>query len=132
MNQPEAARRAFMAKNLSTLGIGKEDQHTLRRISMQLNRWHEHECNGLIARDDITGRCYAVSPSGIEYPTPDNKKPAHLNAWPRYKHTIQTLYSMYKVIHAARRCTCSVKTTYHLVCASTRYTETAWLSTKGR
>mgnify|MGYP000582532582 CR=1 FL=1 len=35
----------------------------LRRIEMTLHRWHEHEANGTIQRDDITGkpRFYRVS-----------------------------------------------------------------------
>lgn len=43
---------------LVQLGISREDAAALRRISMTLRRWFEHECNGYIQRDETTGQCY--------------------------------------------------------------------------
>ena len=43
---------------LGRLGIGYEDAKALRRISMTLHRWHEHECNGTIQRDEESGIAY--------------------------------------------------------------------------
>lgn len=40
---------------LLSLGIAKADAIALRRISMILHRWHEHECNGTIQRDGDDG-----------------------------------------------------------------------------
>jgi hypothetical protein len=37
------------------LGIDVDDAWALRRISMTLHRWHEHECNGAIQRDGDRG-----------------------------------------------------------------------------
>lgn len=50
-----------MAKNRNNLaqiiacGISREDAAALRRISMTLHRWHEHECNGAIQREGDRG-----------------------------------------------------------------------------
>lgn len=38
-----------------TTGISLEDAQALRRISMTLHNWFEHECNGAIQRDGIRG-----------------------------------------------------------------------------
>jgi hypothetical protein len=38
-----------------SLGIDVDDAWALRRISMTLHRWHEHECNGAIQRDGDRG-----------------------------------------------------------------------------
>ena len=38
-----------------SLGITHEDAQALRRISMTLHRWHEHECDGTIQRDGENG-----------------------------------------------------------------------------
>jgi hypothetical protein len=37
------------------LGIEVDDAWALRRISMTLHRWYEHECNGAIQRDGDRG-----------------------------------------------------------------------------
>ena len=42
-------------KQLLSLGIDLDDAKALRRISMTLHRWHEHECNGTIQRDEEDG-----------------------------------------------------------------------------
>ena len=39
-------------------GITEDDAKALRRISMTLQRWFEHECNGAIQRDDETNKPY--------------------------------------------------------------------------
>jgi hypothetical protein len=38
-----------------SLGIDVDDAWALRRISMTLRRWYEHECNGAIQRDGEMG-----------------------------------------------------------------------------
>ncbi len=40
---------------IAYLGVGSDDFKTLRRISMTLKRWFEHECNGVIQRDGDAG-----------------------------------------------------------------------------
>lgn len=40
---------------LSTLNITDDDARALRRISLTLRRWYEHECNGVIQRDGDAG-----------------------------------------------------------------------------
>jgi hypothetical protein len=37
-------------------GVAKDDAVALRRISLTLCRWFEHECNGTIQRDETTGK----------------------------------------------------------------------------
>jgi len=46
---------------LMAIGISREDTEALRRISMTLRRWFEHECgtdNGCIERDETTNKAY--------------------------------------------------------------------------
>ena len=38
-----------------SLGVDVKDACALRRISMTLRRWYEHECNGAIQRDGDRG-----------------------------------------------------------------------------
>ena len=40
---------------LGFIGVEYEDAKALRRISMALHAWHEHECNGAIQRDGDRG-----------------------------------------------------------------------------
>jgi hypothetical protein len=42
-------------QQLHAIGIADEDAKALRRISMTLRRWFEHECNGAIQRDGERG-----------------------------------------------------------------------------
>ena len=42
----------FCVKGLMTAGISLDDAIDLRRISMTLHAWFEHECNGVIQRDE--------------------------------------------------------------------------------
>ena len=41
---------------LQKCGISEDDARALRRISMTLRRWYEHECNGTIQRDEGTDK----------------------------------------------------------------------------
>ena len=44
---------------LAGLGLTGDEFDALRRCSMTLHRWAEHECNGAIQRDEETGKPYA-------------------------------------------------------------------------
>lgn len=48
-------RRAALVSSLASLGFNGDECDSLRRVSMALHRWHEHECNGTIQRDEGTG-----------------------------------------------------------------------------
>ena len=41
---------------LARMGISNSDAATLVRASATLHTWAEHECNGVIQRDETTGR----------------------------------------------------------------------------
>ncbi|MDE3023043.1 MAG: hypothetical protein KGI54_14540 [Pseudomonadota bacterium] len=47
--------------SLMEAGITKEDAYALRRISMTLHGWFEHECNGTIQREEESGLPYWYS-----------------------------------------------------------------------
>ena len=49
------ARNQNSLNQIITCGILWDDAVTLRRISMALRRWYEHECNGAIQRDGNRG-----------------------------------------------------------------------------
>lgn len=57
--------------------VAYDDAVALRRISMQLHRWHELECgieNGGVERDEATGKCYWYSSfSGRRTPCADRE-----------------------------------------------------------
>lgn len=61
-------------------GISEDDAFALRRIAMQLHRWHELECgveNGGVERDETTGKVtWYNSHTGTRYPFPDRETPA--------------------------------------------------------
>lgn len=40
---------------VTACGVSYDDARALRRISMTLRRWYEHECNGAIQRDGERG-----------------------------------------------------------------------------
>ena len=40
------------------------DAMALRRAALTLHRWYEHECNGTIQRDEVTGKPYWHSTNG--------------------------------------------------------------------
>ena len=62
---------------LTALGISYEDAIALRRIAMQLHRWHELECGtdtGAVERDETTGKTYWYNPmSDRRFPTADRE-----------------------------------------------------------
>ena len=49
------ARNQNSLNQIITCGILWDDAVTLRRISLALRRWYEHECNGAIQRDGDRG-----------------------------------------------------------------------------
>jgi hypothetical protein len=42
-------------QQLYSIGMTDDDARALRRISLTLRRWYEHECNGAIQRDGERG-----------------------------------------------------------------------------
>ena len=62
---------------LTRAGIAEQDAYRLRRIAMQLHRWHELECgveNGGVERDEATGKVtWYSSHSGKRWPYPDRE-----------------------------------------------------------
>lgn len=56
MTKREIIRRMEQADRLVELGLTHDEAETIRRISMTLHRWSEHECNGNIQRDETTNR----------------------------------------------------------------------------
>ena len=73
----EALRQHQMFNALEVLGFRWSEIEQLRRISMQLHRWHELECgsdSGAIERDETTGKTFWIDTfSGRRYPTPDRE-----------------------------------------------------------
>jgi len=53
-----AKQRYEVINRLQAAGISYEHANALRRISMTLQRWSEHECNGDIQRDEATNIPY--------------------------------------------------------------------------
>lgn len=53
-----AKQRYEVINRLQAAGISYEHANALRRISMTLSRWGEHECNGDIQRDEATNIPY--------------------------------------------------------------------------
>jgi hypothetical protein len=52
MNKREVLRQYTQEQTLQSLGFTLTESQSLRRISMTLHRWAEHECNGTIERDE--------------------------------------------------------------------------------
>ena len=52
MKKAEVLRQHTQQQTLQTLGFTPTEAQTLRRISMTLHCWAEHECNGTIERDE--------------------------------------------------------------------------------
>ena len=74
MNRREAERLNHQENTLRALGLSAAEAETLRRASMTLHRWAEHECNGTIQRDEETGKAYSVNPdSGRRWPVADRE-----------------------------------------------------------
>ncbi len=64
MTRKEAVRINAQEHSLCTLGFTPAEAESLRRISMTLHRWSEHECNGVIERNEDDGnRPYWSSPN---------------------------------------------------------------------
>jgi hypothetical protein len=84
---------------LKRAGLTESDALALRRVAMQLHRWHELECgvdNGGVERDETTGKTYWYnSYTGRRSPTPDRetgalKRLAAIMArYPRLGHYVQ-------------------------------------------
>ena len=55
MTRNEAIRQTRQTDVLVSLGFTTAEADSLRRISMTLHRWSEHECNGAIQRDGDNG-----------------------------------------------------------------------------
>jgi hypothetical protein len=55
MTKREALRQTHQENTLLNLGFTREEAEALRRISLTLHRWFEHECNGAIQRDGENG-----------------------------------------------------------------------------
>ena len=72
MTKREALRQAMQQHTLTSLGFTSGEADTLRRISLTLSRWAEHECNGTIERDETRGnRPFWSNPgSGRHYVAP--------------------------------------------------------------
>lgn len=70
-NQPECLRP------LISIGMSFDDAWNLRRIAMQLHRWHELECGtdtGAIERDETTGKTYWYNAmTGRRFPCNDRE-----------------------------------------------------------
>lgn len=52
MTKREVLRQHTQQQTLQSLGFTVTEARTLRRISMTLSRWAEHDCNGTIERDE--------------------------------------------------------------------------------
>lgn len=68
---------AYLIGTLVRTGFSSDDALALRRIAMQLHRWHELECgsyNGGVERDESTGKCFWHNAyTGKRYPTADRE-----------------------------------------------------------
>jgi hypothetical protein len=69
MTRKEAIRQTHQSDVLQSLGFTSAEAEALRRISLTLHRWSEHECNGVIERnEDDNNRPYWSNPnSGRHY-----------------------------------------------------------------
>ena len=83
MTKKELTRRMEQAAHLVRLGLSESEAETIRRISCQLSRWCEHECNSNIQRDEVTNKPLWFSNCQIEraktpkgYPIPDRENGA--------------------------------------------------------
>lgn len=76
-NHPNRSRLPECIPPLCRAGIDVEDAFALRRIAMQLHRWHELECgvdNGGVEREEATGKTYWYNAmTGRRSPTPDRE-----------------------------------------------------------
>ena len=87
-------------QTLVRAGIAMGDAIALRRISMQLHRWHEKECgidNGCVERDETTNKTFwHNSITGRKYPVRDMETSALkrlggiMARYPDFKPYVQT------------------------------------------
>ena len=64
MTKKEAIRQNHQESVLCNLGFTLAEAAQLRRISLTLHRWSEHECNGVIERNEDDGnRPYWSNPN---------------------------------------------------------------------
>src|SRR6476646_5583212 len=64
MTRKEAVRQTHQEDVLVSLGFTRAEAEALRRISLTLHRWAEHECNGTIERrEDDGNRPYWSNPN---------------------------------------------------------------------
>lgn len=76
MTKTEAMRQTAQENTLLSLGFTTDEAAALRRISLTLRRWHERECGddqGVIERDDTTGKPYLVTQKGRRWPVADRE-----------------------------------------------------------
>lgn len=81
MTRKEAIRQTHQENVLLDLGFTRAEAESLRRISLTLHRWYEHECNGNIERDgdNADGAPYWSSPDlgrHMMYRIPDRERGA--------------------------------------------------------
>ncbi len=76
-NRKDILDTEAMLSRVQSLGISQGDAIALRRISMQLHRWHELECgveNGGVERNEETGKVtWYSSHTGRRFPYPDRE-----------------------------------------------------------
>lgn len=78
MTRKEAVRQTHQENTLMALGFTADEAAALRRISMTLHRWAEHECNGNIERD-------GENSDGAPYwSNPNTGRPSWSPCTPRY------------------------------------------------
>jgi hypothetical protein len=58
MTKREAQRYVWLCEALKNHGITQDEVDTLLRCQRVLHTWAEHECNGDIERDEVTGKCF--------------------------------------------------------------------------
>jgi hypothetical protein len=67
MTKREAQRYVWLCEALRSHCITQDEVDTLLRAQRTLHTWAEHECNGVIQRDDETGKPYWYSVMGKRY-----------------------------------------------------------------
>src|SRR4051812_10638325 len=77
MTKKEALRQTHQENTLLELGFTRAEAEALRRISLQLHRWHELECGvdgGGVERDETTGKVtWYNAMTGRRSPYPDRE-----------------------------------------------------------
>lgn len=81
VSKREVSRQVHLEKALVSLGFTSEDYRALRRASNTLRNWYEHECNGMIRRDEFGDVPYwcNTNTGKLLFPTPDREKGALKN-----------------------------------------------------